>query len=123
VRIPWRIAWDMYWNQDERAKNILAAMAGFIANSVAYNPAALPTTSYNYLTGALSTSSTTGLHYVGEYCLMGMGVDQTWFDACYAHFTAGVNAYPMQGYNGTYFLEILMNMFASLMNGSFVKPY
>lgn len=123
VRIPWRIAWDYYWNQDTRAQAILAAMANFIANSVSYNPEGLPKTSYNYLTGVLSESKTTGLHYTGEYCLMGLGVDQPWIDACYAYFTAGVNAYPMQGYSGTYFLEILMNLFASLMNGNFVKPF
>jgi len=123
VRIPWRIAWDYYWFQDARALSILTGMAGFITAQTSYNPDAIPTKAYNYLTGALSDNSATGLHYKGEYCLMGMGTDKAWLDACYASFTAGVNAYPMQGYSGTYFLEILMNLFASLMNGSYVKPF
>ncbi len=122
VRIPWRIAWDMYWNQDANAQKILTGMANFITTATANNPAALPITSYDYKTGTLSTSNAKGVHYTGEYCLMGMGVNQTWLDACYQTFSASVPAAPA-GYSGTYFEEILMNLFGSLMNGKFVKPY
>ena len=122
VRIPWRIAWDMYWNQDPTAQKILMGMANFITTATANNPAALPITSYDYKTGTLSSSNAKGVHYTGEYCLMGMGVNQPWLDACYQTFAASVPAAPA-GYSGTYFEEILMNLFGSLMNGKFVKPY
>jgi len=122
VRIPWRIAWDYYWNQDENAKTILTNMSTFISTATAGDPNAIPRTAYNYLTGALSESSATGLHYIGEYCLMGLGVNQAWSDACYVRFNTDVASYGWTGYSGTYFLEILANLFGSLMNGAFVKP-
>ncbi len=121
VRIPWRIAWDYYWYQSPEAAGILTKMSTFISTYTSNNPAALPVTSFNYLTGELSTSGTPGHHYTGMYCLMGMGVNQPWFDACYAYFNANMASYAAQGYSGTYFMEILMNMFGSLMNGAFVK--
>ena len=98
-------------------------MSTFISTATAGDPNAIPRTAYNYLTGALSESSATGLHYIGEYCLMGLGVNQAWSDACYVRFNTDVASYGWTGYSGTYFLEILANLFGSLMNGAFVKPY
>ena len=38
VRIPWRIAWDYYWFQDERAKAILDKLNEFIVRNSSGNP-------------------------------------------------------------------------------------
>ena len=119
VRIPWRIAWDYYWNQSAESADILTKMSTFI--STAHTPQTLPGTSYNYSTGALSTSQTAGEHYIGMYCLMGLGVNPTWYNACFDQFTASVAAYKAVGYSGTYFKEILTLMYSTLMNGGFVK--
>ena len=121
VRIPWRIAWDYYWYQSPESQQILTSMANFISTATSNNPASLPTTSYNYLTGALSTSQTAGEHYIGMYCLMGLGVNPTWHNACFDYFTQKVQAYQAVGYTGTYFKEILTIMYSTLMNGGFVK--
>lgn len=121
VRIPWRIAWDYYWYQSEEAKAILTKMSGFISTATGGDPAQITDYSYNYNTGELSTSSIKGTHYIGAYCLMGMGVNPDWINACYARFTNEVAAYNPYGYSGTYFKEILMNMYSTLMNGGFVK--
>ena len=96
-------------------------MANFIATATAGNPASLPGTSYNYSTGALSTSQTAGTHYTGMYCLMGMGVNPTWHNACFDYFTQVVQSTQPVGYTGTYFKEILTIMYSTLMNGGFVK--
>lgn len=121
VRIPWRIAWDYYWNQSAEAQTILTKMSTFISTATAGDPNALSDYSYNYLTGELSTSSIKGTHFIGAYCLMGMGVNQPWLDACYARFNNEMAGYNPVGYTGTYFKEILMNLFATLLNGGFVK--
>ncbi|MCQ2061735.1 MAG: glycosyl hydrolase family 8 [Fibrobacter sp.] len=121
VRIPWRMAWDMYWYQDASAQQILTGMSGFIVQATGGNPAAISTNSYNYSTGALSTSQIVGEHYTGAYCLMGMGVNQGWFDSCFASFNNSAANYQAVGYTGTYFKEILMLMYSTLMNGGFVK--
>lgn len=121
VRIPWRIAWDYYWNQSAESASILTNMSTFIATATSNTPASLPSTSYNYSTGALSTSQTAGEHYIGAYCLMGLGVNPTWYNACFDYFTASVANYKAVGYSGTYFKEILTLMYATLMNGGFVK--
>lgn len=121
VRIPWRIAWDYYWYQSAESQQVLAAMANFIATATAGNPASLPGTSYNYSTGALSTSQTAGTHYTGMYCLMGLGVNPTWHNACFDYFTQVVQSTQPVGYTGTYFKEILTIMYSTLMNGGFVK--
>ena len=121
VRIPWRIAWDYYWNQSAESADILTKMSTFIAGATSNTPASLPGTSYNYSTGELSTSQTAGEHYIGMYCLMGLGVNPTWYNACFDHFTASVAAYKAVGYSGTYFKEILTLMYSTLMNGGFVK--
>lgn len=98
VRIPWRIAWDYYWYQDLTAKKILTAMSGFISEYTGNDPSKIPNTSFNYLTGELSTSLIEGLNYTG------------------------VANYNITSYAGYYFMEILMNLFDTLMNGGFVKP-
>ena len=121
VRVPWRIAWDYYWNQSPESSEILTKMADFISTATSNTPASLPKTSYNYSTGALSESQTAGEHYIGAYCLMGLGVNPTWYNACFDYFTASVNAYQAVGYTGTYFKEILTLMFSTVMNGGFVK--
>lgn len=121
VRIAWRIAWDMFWYADPNAQQILTGMANFISTAVSNNPAAIPTTSYNYSTGELSTSNAKGEHFIGSYCLMGMGVNQPWLDACFASFNNSAVNYNGVGYTGTYFKEILMMMYATFMNGGFTK--
>lgn len=121
VRIPWRIAWDYYWYQSAEAQAILTKMSGFISTATGGDPMQITDYSYNYSTGALSTNQIKGTHYVGAYCLMGMGVNQPWIDACYARFSSEMAAYSPVGYTGTYFREILMNLFATLMNGGYVK--
>lgn len=123
VRIPWRMAWDYYWNQDANALAVLSKMAAFITAQTNYDPNAISSKSYNYLTGVLSDSDIIGTHYTGMYCLMGMGVDQKWLDACYQKFSFDVANAQTVGYSGTYFKEILTMLFSSLMNGDFVKPF
>ena len=121
VRIPWRIAWDYYWFNDDRAKSILKNLSDFIAAKSNNDPAQVPQMAFNYSTGELSGSKTTGEHYLGAFCLSGLGVNSTWADACTGYF----NQFPMSttaGYGGQYFTQILQMMYSSLLNGKFVKP-
>lgn len=122
VRIAWRIAWDYYWFQSTDAQEVLTRMGNFVVAQTAGAPANIPAYSYNYLTGALSTSSTSGVHYRGSYCLMGLGVNQAWLDAC----ALDVNSYTITAtgtYSGAYFREILQVMFSQLLNGEYVRPF
>ena len=122
VRIPWRIAWDYYWYQDDRAKEVLTNLANFIVGKTGGDPAQIPEYSFNYLTGELSSSKISGVHYKGAYCLSGLGVNPDWVNNCTSYF----NTFEMSttaGFNGTYFMQILQMMYSSLLNGKFVKPF
>ncbi|MCQ2062160.1 MAG: glycosyl hydrolase family 8 [Fibrobacter sp.] len=122
VRVPWRMAWDNYWYQSAESKNILTAMSGFINDYTGGDASKIPSNSFNYSTGELSTSQIVGQHYTGAYCLMGMGANPTWLNSCYKTFSASAASYSPVGYTGTYFKEILMLMYSTLMNGMFEKP-
>ncbi|MCF0223966.1 MAG: hypothetical protein HUK20_06830 [Fibrobacter sp.] len=122
VRIPWRIAWDYYWNQDERAKAVLTKLNNFISEKASGNPdsKALATNySWNLSVGADATGSTVSSHWYGAWCLTGIAGNSQWFESC----TKTYNAKDMSTSNSSYFPNILQMMFSQLMNGLYVKPF
>lgn len=123
VRIPWRIAWDYYWFQDERAASVLNTLNAFISAKSGGDPAstALATLySYNLTVGADITNSTkVAEQWLGAWCLTGMAGATTWLDACTNYF----NAQPMQTSASSYYTNILQMMYSQLLNGLFTKPF
>lgn len=120
VRIPWRIAWDYYWTQDPRAKQVLTTLNNFISTKSNGDPANLETTGkvmYSAVPGmADGTVPTLTSQWHGAWCLTGMAGNQDWLDAC----TSAFNAREITGFS--YFPHILMTMYGELLNGLFVKP-
>ena len=123
VRVPWRIAWDYYWTQDPRAQQLLNGMNTFIVGKTNGDPSKLPSTA-----GATIYSAVAGMpdstlkqenlqpHFLGAWCLTGMGGNQAWLDGC----TATFNQRTISGFS--YFPHILMTMYGELLNGFFIKP-
>lgn len=120
VRVPWRIAWDYYWYQDTRAQTILNTMLAYVLDTTGGSVANLSTTTYPFK-AALNLGAGTnagGNHYLGAYCLMGMGGgSQAWLDACFDSFAVA----SMSGFN--YYQHILQMMFSQLLNGLYIRPY
>ena len=124
VRIPWRIAWDYYWFQDERAKAILDKLNGFIVTKSGGDPnnvAALGTSySWNTSVGADATSSgTIPNQWLGAWCATGISGNADWLNAC----TSAVNGRAISKTGSSYFADILLTMYSQLLNGMYVRPF
>lgn len=122
VRIPWRIAWDYYWYEDANAKKVLTKLNEFIVGKSGGDPTSLALAA-NYSwdptkadkTGATVVSS----QWLSAWCATGLAGNADWLDKC----TAAVNA-RMPGNNGSsYFPDILLVMYAQLLNGKYVRPF
>lgn len=123
VRIPWRIAWDYYWFQDERAAGVLNTLNAFISAKSGGDPTSMALAtlySYNPAVGADITNGTkVSEQWLGAWCLTGMAGATAWLDACTNHF----NTQPMQTSAGSYYTNILQVMYSQLLNGLFTKPF
>ena len=120
VRIPWRLAWDYYWFQDERAATILNTLNTFIATRSNNDPAQIPAVKYswNLAVGSDKEMSKVPMEWWGAWCLTGMAGADAWVDACTNIF----NAKQMTLSTTSYFSDILQMMMSQLLNGKYVKP-
>ena len=121
VRIPWRLAWDYYWFQDDRAAQVLNTLNSFISAKSGGDPVNLPATNFtwNESAGPDIVNSRLSLHWKGAWCLTAMAGADSWMDACAADF----NAQIMETSASSYFINILHIMMSQLMNGKYVKPF
>lgn len=121
VRIPWRIAWDYYWFQDERAASVLNTLNAFISEKSGGNPAMIPGTSYswNLAFGADNASGSLSPHWLGAWCATGIAGNAAWLEAC----TNLLNATEMVTGGMSYFSNILQMMYSQFLNGMYTKPF
>lgn len=122
VRIPWRIAWDYYWYQDTRAATILNKLNSFISKKANGDPndmALAVNYSWNLSVGKDYTSNTViPPQWYGAWCATGIAGNPTWLATC----TTGLNAKLPSLTTQSYFSDILLTMYAGLLNGLFVRP-
>lgn len=123
VRIPWRIAWDYYWFQDERALAILTKLNTFISGKSGGDPSS-NALMVNYSwdpakSDAASTGTATPSHWLGAWCVTGLGSNPTWVTACTDLFNTRTPANT----GSSYFTDILMGIYSALLNGNFVRPF
>lgn len=124
VRIPWRIAWDYYWYQDPRAKEILDKLNGFIVEKSGGNPenAEALGTSYSWNKSVGEDKAGGGTipnQWLGAWCVTGLSGNADWLNAC----TAAVNARVPSNTGSSYFSDILLTMYSQLLNGLYVRPF
>ena len=122
VRIPWRIAWDYYWFQDPRALAVLTTLNNFISAKAGGDPSSKAlAVQYSWdATKADATNNTTvPTQWLAAWCATGIGNNQPWLESC----TALVNAKTVSNNNSSYFTDILLGLYSSLLNGAFVKPF
>ena len=121
VRIPWRLAWDYYWFQDDRAAQVLNTLNAFISAKSGGDPVNLPATNFTWheSAGPDIVNSKLSLHWKGAWCLTAMAGANDWMDACAADF----NNQTMETSASSYFVNILHIMMSQLMNGKYVKPF
>ncbi len=124
VRIPWRIAWDYYWFQDERAKAILDKLNSFIVAKSGGNPGnvAALSTSYSWNTSVGPDGEARNLipsQWLAAWCATGISGNADWLNAC----TGAVNAAALANSSSSYFTDILLMMYSQLLNGAYVRPF
>ena len=123
VRIPWRIAWDYYWFQDMRAMQILSKLNEFIVDKAKGNPedkALSVNYSWNLAVGADNTRNTAvPPQWYAAWCATGIVGNSNWLNAC----TTGINAKLPSNSTSSYFSDILLVMYSSLLNGLFIRPF
>ena len=122
VRIPWRIAWDYYWYQDPRAATVLNKLNNFIVekSSGDVKSTALDTNYSSDLSlGADKTTNRAQGMWVGAWCSTGIAGNATWLANC----TTELNTKELTNSTSSYFNDILLVMYSSLLNGIFVKPF
>ena len=124
VRIPWRIAWDYYWYQEPRAQAILNTLNEFIVKKSGgdvNNVTALGTNySWNLSVGAdKADMGVISSQWLGAWCATGLAGNADWLNAC----TSAVNAREPTNNASSYFSDILLTMYAQLLNGVFVRPF
>jgi hypothetical protein len=124
VRIPWRIAWDYYWYQDSRAATVLNKLNNFIVEKSSGNvkSTALGTIySWNLSIGADETMNTTMVAgmWLGAWCSTGIAGNTSWLNNC----TTELNTKELTNSTSSYFNDILLVMYSTLLNGMFVKPF
>lgn len=122
VRIPWRIAWDYYWYQDDRAKAILDKLNSFIVGKSGGDPssAALGTNySWNLTAGPDKEGNGVPSQWLAAWCLTGISGNADWLNSC----TSAVNAKMPTNNGSSYFPDILLGMYSQLLNGLYVRPF
>ena len=124
VRIPWRIAWDYYWFQDDRAKAILTTLNDFISKKSSGDPTNVNAlgTSYTWNTDLgpdKAASGTIPSQWLGAWCATGIAGNKTWLDAC----TQEVNKKSVSNTVSSYFPDILLSMYSQLLNGAYLMPF
>ena len=123
VRIPWRIAWDYYWFQDERALAVLQKLNTFISTKANGDPtsSALSVSySWNLQLGADDTrNSAVPAQWLSAWCATGIGTNADWLKKC----TDAVNQKTVSNTASSYFPDILLMMYSQLLNGLYIRPF
>ncbi|MCQ2103681.1 MAG: glycosyl hydrolase family 8 [Fibrobacter sp.] len=122
VRIPWRIAWDYYWNQDERALAVLTTLNKFISEKASGDPASIAlATQYSWDPAKADATNNTSVpkQWLAAWCATGIGTDSAWLEKC----TTLINAATVGNNGSSYFTDILLVMYSGLLNGNFAKPF
>ncbi len=123
VRIPWRIAWDYYWYQDERALAVLQKLNNFISTKAAGDPGSKALSvnyTWNTALGADDTRNTAvSSQWLSAWCATGIGTNADWLNKC----TTLVNAKQLSNTASSYFPDILLMMYSQLLNGKYVRPF
>lgn len=122
VRIPWRIAWDYYWFQEERAATVLNTLNKFISTKAGGDPnsTALATNySWNLSAGADITNGAVSNGWYAAWCATGIAGNAEWLKKC----TTGLNSRSLTNSGSSYFHDILLVMYSQLLNGLFVKSF
>ena len=123
VRIPWRIAWDYYWYQDDRALAVLQKLNAFIVDVAAGDPASNKLSvnySWNKALGEDYTRNTAvPAQWLSAWCATGIGTNADWLNKC----TDAVNAKTVSNTASSYFPDILLVMYSQLLNGMYVRPF
>jgi hypothetical protein len=122
VRIPWRIAWDYYWYQDERALAVLQKLNNFISTKAAGDPGSKALSvnyTWNTALGADDTrNSAVSAQWLSAWCATGIGTNADWLKAC----TSAVNTKSVSNTASSYFSDILLVMYSQLLNGMYTRP-
>lgn len=120
VRIPWRIAWDYYWNDSKEAKEILQKLNDFIVKKSGGDPSSDALgTNYSWDKDKSDIKGlAVGVNWLGAWCLTGIGTNKDWLDKCTKQF----NGTKMATSGQSYFSNILQMMFSQLLNGVYQKP-
>jgi hypothetical protein len=121
VRIPWRIAWDYYWFQDERDLAILTKLNKFISDKASGNPGAdALAINYSWDPNKNDASGTVvSPQWLAAWCATGIGNNADWLNNC----TELVNKKAMSNTGNSYFPDILLGLYSTLLNGKYVKPF
>ena len=122
VRIPWRIAWDYYWFQDPRALTVLTTLNNFISAKAGGDPnskALAVQYSWDPAKNDATGNSAVPTQWLAAWCATGIGTNQAWLESC----TGLVNGKSVTNNNSSYFTDILLGLYSSLLNGAFVKPF
>lgn len=125
VRIPWRIAWDYYWYQDERALKVLSKLNEFIVAKSGNDPSNIDalSTSYSWDPAKADKPGTGGVvsaNWLGAWCATGMGTNAGWLDACTNLLNTTKESVNLPT---SYFSDILLGLYSSMLNGGFQRPY
>ncbi len=121
VRIPWRIAWDYYWFQDDRAAEVLNTLNKFIIEKSSGEPSSIPAVNYswNLSVGDDAVGQSLPVQWLAAWCATGMGGNSSdWLNSC----TTLLNSKSMVTSASSYFPNILQMMYSQLLNGSYTKP-
>ena len=123
VRIPWRIAWDYYWYQDERAKAVLSKLNEFIVGKSGGDPNSIAlATNYSWdltLGADISENSVTPTQWLAAWCATGIAGNKAWLNAC----TDAVNQKTPSNNGSSYFPDILLALYSQMLNGMFLRPF
>lgn len=122
VRIPWRIAWDYYWNQDERDLKILTKLNKFIVEKSGGDPSSLALAiqySWDPAKEDYNKNTSIPIQWLSAWCATGLGNNEEWLNKC----TEMVNASTVSNNGSSYFSDILLGLYSGLLNGLFARPF
>ncbi len=119
VRIPWRIAWDYMWYQDERAEGILKKLNDFIVKKSGGDVKAIPAVNYSWDPKKEDIkASKLPTQWLAAWCATGVASNEKWTGDCLKL----LNKEEVSGTPGNYFTDILLMTYSQLLNGYYKKP-
>ncbi|HSQ41959.1 MAG TPA: glycosyl hydrolase family 8, partial [Fibrobacteraceae bacterium] len=124
IRIPWRLIWDYYWNNDSRAYSMMNLLSTHSIEKSGSNPDSLGCRIINSATdtwGHATGSSEIYGHFLGSFCVSAMASgNQDFLSSCNTRLNA--ESFPYESGTDSYFRDILVMMFTQILNGKYVRP-